>query len=325
MPRPRPKRGGIDEYRRWCLGRFSGVLCIDEVHEGSRHILFATDPLLDATIAWDVVKKCDQEAIDAFLDRIRAMGFSPEVVITDGSALYKESLVERWETVEHQLCIFHVLAKINEDVLRAARAFRDALPKPKRYRRGRPCRRGRPRKRDDRRKFVTEHLYLVVKRRDRFTAEDETDWRRMVGIDPRLETLKRFVDDVHGLFERGITKQAARRRRNRLARNAAYVEIPELKRAIHRLARGKFEKMIVFLAYENLDRTNNHVERGNRSFRMMQKTRYRRRRTRTLMLALELHVLRHWREHPLHAARARPAKRLKRRRLPARISRRRAA
>jgi hypothetical protein len=106
------------------------------VHEGSRHILFATDPLLDATIAWEVVKKCDQEAIDAFLDRIRAMGFSPEVVITDGSPLYKQSLLERWAEVEHQLCIFHVLAKINEDVLKAARGFRDALPRPKRYRRG---------------------------------------------------------------------------------------------------------------------------------------------------------------------------------------------
>ena len=295
------------------------------MHEGPRHILFATDPLLDATIAWEVVKKCDQEAIDAFLDRIRAMGFSPEVVITDGSALYKESLVERWETVEHQLCVFHVLAEINKDVLKAARRLRDALPKPKRYRPGRPKKRGRPRKRDDRRKLVTERLYLIVKRRDRFTADDETDWRRMVGIDSRFEMLRKFVDDVHGLFEKGITKSTARRRRNRLAKNAAYVEMPELKRAIHRVARQKFEKMIVFMAYENLDRTNNHVERGNRSFRMLQKTRYRRRMTRTIMLALELHVLRRWREHPLHAARKTRPKRLKRRRPPARISQRRAA
>jgi hypothetical protein len=295
------------------------------VHEGPRHILFATDPLLDATIAWDVVKKCDQEAMDGFLDRIRAMGFSPEVVITDGSALYKQSLFERWADVEHQLCVFHVLAKINEDVLKAARALRDALPKPKRYRRGRPCKRGRPRKRDDRRKFVTGHLYLVVKRRDRFAAEDEADWRKMVGIDPAFETLKRFVDEVRGLFERGVTKRAARRRRNRLAKNPDYTDVPQLKRAVHRVARRKFEKMIVFLAYENLDRTNNHVERGNRSFRMLQKTRYRRRRTRTIMLALELHVLRRWREHPLHAAGKAGPRKLKRRRLPARISQRRAA
>jgi len=295
------------------------------VHEGPRHVLFATDPLLDATVAWDVVKKCDQGAIDAFLGRIRAMGFSPEVVITDGSALYKESLVARWADVEHQLCIFHVLANINKDVLKAARGLRDALPKPKRYRRGRPCKRGRPRKRDDRRKFVTEHLYLIVKRRDRFTPDDLADWRRMVGIDPAFAVLKRFVDEVHGLFEKGITKSTARRRGNRLAKNRAYMEIPHLKRAIHRVARDKFEKMIVFLAYENLDRTNNHVERGNRSFRMLQKTRYRRRRTRTIMLALQLHVLRGWREHPLHAAGRATPRKLKRRRLPARISQGRAA
>jgi hypothetical protein len=58
-------------------------------------------------------------------------------------------------------------------------------------------------------------LYLIVKRRDRFTADDETDWRRMVGIDSRFEMLKKSVDDVHGLFEKGITKSTARGRRNR--------------------------------------------------------------------------------------------------------------
>ena len=215
--------------------------------------------------------------------------------------------------VEHQLCVFHVLAELNKDVLAAARAFRNELPEPKKYRRGRPCKRGRPRKKDDRRKFVTEHLHLIVKKRERFTAADVTDWQRMVEIDARFTILKEFVDDVHCLFEKGISKQAARRRRNSLAKREEYLGIPKLKRAIHRLARHKFEKMIVFLDYQNLDRTNNHVERGNRAFRMLQKTRYRRRHTRTIMLALELHVLRRWRQHPLYALPGRCAKRLRRR------------
>ncbi len=285
------------------------------MHEGTkRHIFFATDPLLDATISWDVVRSCDSAAMNAFLDEIKAMGFVPVVVITDGSALYKEALVERWEDVEHQLCIFHVLANINKDVLAAARAILKGLPKPKKYRRGRPKKRGRKRKKDDRRKFVADRLHLIVKRRDRFTEDDRADWRRMVEINARFETLKDFVDEVHGLFEKGNTKEAARRRRNRLAKRPDYTEIPELKRAIHRLARQKFNKMIVFMAYENLDRTNNHVERGNRSFRMIQKTRYRRRRAHTIILALELHVLRRWRKHPLFAAETSRPKRLRKRR-----------
>ncbi len=296
------------------------------MHEGrKRHILFATDPLLDATISWDVVKSCDSAAMNAFLDGIKAMGFVPVVVITDGSALYKESLVERWNDVEHQLCIFHVLANINKDVLAAARAILKTLPKPKKYPRGRPKKRGRKRKKDDRRKFVSDRLHLIVKRRDRFTKEDERDWRRMVEIDAGFETLKDFVDDVHGLFEKGITKETARRRRNRLAKNPVYLDIPQLKRAIHRVRRHEFEKMIVFMAYENLDRTNNHVERGNRSFRMIQKTRYRRRRTHTIMLALELHALRRWRKHPLATGEKRRLKRLRKRPLRTQTGRRRAA
>ncbi len=296
------------------------------MHEGrKRHVIFATDPLLDATISWDVVRSCDSGAIGAFLDEIKAIGFVPVVVITDGSALYKESLVERWKDVEHQLCIFHVLANINKDVLAAARAILKTLPKPKKYRRGRPNKRGRKRKKDDRRKFVSDHLHLIVKRRDRFTEDDRAEWRRMVEIDPAFETLKDFVDEVHGLFEKGITKETARRRRSRLARNPVYLDIPHLKRAIHRVRRHEFEKMIVFMDYENLDRTNNHVERGNRSFRMIQKTRYRRRRTRTIMLALELHVLRRWRKHPLYAAGRRRPKRLRTRRPGAQTGQRRAA
>lgn len=283
------------------------------MHEGQRHILFATDPILNATIHWGVTDKCDQPAIDAFLDEIKAMGFEPKVVITDGSPLYTNTLTERWAGLEHQLCIFHVLAEINKDVLKAARAIRNELPEPKKHRRGRPAKRGRPRKKDDRRAFVTKHLYLIVKRRDRFTEQDEADWARMVEIDERFETLKQFIDDTHALFEKDSSKRTARYRRTRLVNNPDYIDIPQLARAIRRLIPEKFEKMIVFLDYTNLDRTNNHVERGNRTFRMLQKTRYRRRHRRTILLALELHTLRRWKKHPLYPAPEKRPKRLRRR------------
>ena len=51
---------------------------------------------------------------------------------------------------------------------------------------------------------------------------------------------------------------------------------------------------------ENVDCTNNHVERNNRVFRMMQKTRYKRRKSHTLEKALELDLHARMLKHPLY-------------------------
>ena len=50
------------------------MLCIDEVHEGEKTILFATDPLNDFTITFEVVDKNDQAHMDAFLQRLKDRG-----------------------------------------------------------------------------------------------------------------------------------------------------------------------------------------------------------------------------------------------------------
>ena len=73
-----------------------------------------------------------------------------------------------------------------------------------------------------------------------------------------------------------------------MVRNADYQANDFLARALKKLAQDKFDKMIVFLAWDHVDCTNNHVERNNRVFRMLQKTRYKRRKTHTLEKALEL-------------------------------------
>ena len=80
-----------------------------------------------------------------------------------------------------------------------------------------------------------------------------------------------------------------------------YQANPFLARALKKLAKDKFEKMIVFLAWENVDSTNNHVERNNRVFRMMQKTRYKRRQTHTIQMALELDLYARMLNHPLYS------------------------
>ena len=58
--------------------------------------------------------------------------------------------------------------------------------------------------------------------------------------------------------------------------------------------------MITFLGWDNVERTNNHVERNNRSFRMMQKTRYKRRKKHTIEMALELDLYQRMLKHPLY-------------------------
>ena len=73
-----------------------------------------------------------------------------------------------------------------------------------------------------------------------------------------------------------------------------------LARALKKLAPDKFQKMIVYLEWENVDATNNHVERNNRAFRMLQKTRYKRRKAHTLKMALELDLYARMLSHPLY-------------------------
>jgi transposase-like protein len=82
---------------------FSGVLCLDEVHDSGRTILFATDPLGNFTVSFKLVEHNDQDHMDTFLQALKDRGLDAQVVITDGSPLYKDALQRYWSEVEHQL------------------------------------------------------------------------------------------------------------------------------------------------------------------------------------------------------------------------------
>ena len=110
----------------------------------------------------------------------------------------------------------------------------------------------------------------------------------LFAIAPEVEVFRRFNQQFYRLFEKGSTQQPARYRRTRLINNPDYQANAFLARARKKLAKDKFEKMIVFRGWEKVERTNNHVERNNRAFRMLQKTRYKRRKQHTLEKALEL-------------------------------------
>ena len=81
------RRLDMADHRRWVLDRFSGTLCIDELHLGRNTLLLATDPLQDLPVAFALVASNDKGHMRRFLKNLKAWGLSPVVVVTDGSNL----------------------------------------------------------------------------------------------------------------------------------------------------------------------------------------------------------------------------------------------
>src|SRR5437016_11175797 len=131
----------LASHRRMVLERFSGTLCVDELHLGPYTLLLATDPLADLPVGFALVGANDQEHMRRFLANLAAWGLRPEVVVSDGSSLYPELLAEIWPGARHQLCVFHLLRDLLEKVLAAVRRLRRAQA-----RRGRAGRKRRGRR-----------------------------------------------------------------------------------------------------------------------------------------------------------------------------------
>ena len=245
------------EYRAWTLKHFSGTLCIDELHLGRYTLLLATDPVNDFPVGFALVDRNDQDHMRRFLGNLQAHRFSPKVVITDGSSLYPQLLAELWPTAQHQLCVFHVLQDVNRRVLDAVKRLRRELSR--RGNGGRKRRRGRPTKaqaRSRKRKplstkekahVVFKHRYLITKRRDNLSSQDQKNLATICQYLPGLRTLRTFVDRVHWLFAVKQSPHQARCRRAKLVGHAEFQRVPELAEAMQMLEPEKFEKMIAFL------------------------------------------------------------------------------
>jgi hypothetical protein len=250
--------------------------------------------------------------MDTFLQSLKDRGLMVEVAITDGSPLYTDSLQSYWKDLEHQLCIFHVIKEVNKLILDGVRAIKNQIKrqghKGRKKRRGRPSKKAqqqRQRRQEMTKKeqatFIWEHQYLIVRKEAELSAQDREDLTLMIAIAPELELFRRFNQQFYRLFEPGITKQCARYRRTRMVNTAEYQANSSLAQALKKVRKDVFEKMIVFLGWENVDRTNNHVERNNRVFRMLQKTRYKRRKVHTIEKALELELYARMVTHPSYA------------------------
>jgi hypothetical protein len=299
------RRLDMADHRRWVVERFSGTLCVDELHLGRCTLLLATDPLNDLPVAFAVVDSNDTDHMRRFLRNLKAWGVQPEVVVTDGSPLYPEVLVEVWSQARHQLCIFHVVKDVHKLVLDAVRRLRRSLAR--RGRRGRKRKRGRPRQNRARRRspthkekaaFVFKHRFLIVKRHDTLSRQERLDLETMFNYLPELRVLRDFVDRLGRVFEQEQSESTAWRRRTALISDPTVLAVPELAQAVTMLGPEKFAKMIAFLTspvYHRV-RTNNHVERVNRKLRHQEKARYKWRKRRTLVRFLVLLMDRYWRQ-----------------------------
>lgn len=294
----------MPSYRQWTLERFSGTLCLDELHLGHRTLLLATDPLGDFPVAFALVSANDQDHMGRFLKNLRHQGFSPQVVVTDGSNLYPALLAEIWPDARHQLCVFHVLKDVNECVFDALRRLRRKLAQKRgrRRRRGRPSktrqrartRRGRTRK--EQAYFVWKHRHLIVTRPEHLNGRERRWLSEMFRSLPELRMLRDFVLRIYRLFDPDQSLHQARCRRAALVQDPAFLADPDLARALAMLSAEKFDKMMAFLASPRGQRvrTNNHVERTNRRLRYLEKVRYKWRRRRTIVRFLVL-ALDRWR------------------------------
>jgi transposase-like protein len=282
--------------RQQVLERFGGVLCIDELHLGKFTLLLATDPIGDFPVAFALVSANDQEHMERFLRNLQRHGLQPKVVVTDGSPRYPTLLAQLWPQAEHQLCVFHLMQDLNKLILEAVRRLR--MQGGRQGRKGRRRRRGRPTKAQKRRrakqgkllkeqsKFIFKHRHLIVKRRANRSAHEQKHLQTMLGYLPALRSLREFADKLHQLFAPEQSEHQAWCRWRALQASSEFQAIPELAKALERVAETKFAKMIAFLRgparRRRLARTNNHVERCNHKLRYCEKVRYKGRR-RTLV------------------------------------------
>jgi hypothetical protein len=274
------------EQRHQAHKQFSGCASVDELHLGAFTLLLATDPISDRVIGYRLVRVNDQPHMRCFLRALHYWGFEPRVVVTDGSNLYPAVLTEVWPTARHQLCVFHVLQDVTNQVLAGVRRLRRAQANRGKAGRKRP--RGRPSEKRKRRAwqrgprnkekaaFVYKHRFLIVKRTENLSKKDWENLIQTFHYLPELRQLWHFCREVYPLFSTEQVIRLARRRRTLLLKKQSYQEVPELAKAMRLLEGERFDKMVAFLQCSEgaRVRTNNHVERVNRKLRYDEKVRY---------------------------------------------------
>jgi len=318
----------LAQHRRMVLERFSGTLCVDELHLGGFTLLLATDPLADLPVGFALVSANDQEHMRRFLRGLSLWGLQPQVVVSDGSNLYPELLAEIWPAAAHQLCLFHVLRDMLDKILDAVRRLRRA--QARRGRAGRKRRRGRPSKGQQARRqqrgptakqkatFVWRRRFLIVKHAGRLSEAERQDLAQLFDYLPELRPLWKFSQDLYRLLDESKTLRTARWRWTWLRYEPQYQEVREVIEALEMLAEPKLTKVMGYVEQpaDRQVRTNNHVERLNRRLRFAEKVRYRWRQRKWVVRWVVLLLDGCWQQAAQAAATAKEAKQAKQRVAP---------
>jgi transposase len=303
------KQLDLPAHRQMLIEKFSGTLCIDEIHLGRRFtLLLATDPISDLLIAFALVRRNDKKHMRRFLNGLKSWGLLPRVVVSDASNLYPDVLAELWPQARHQLCVFHIIKDINDLLLDGVRRLARVVQR--RGNAGRKRKRGRPSKAQqaaraasgptlqEKAGFILKHRFLIVKNTAELDKQQWDDLVKMFEYLPEVRTLWYFACDMRRLFEKEARVQTLWQRRARLLHNKKYKEVPELVKAMELLEAEKFKKAVAFVYSEAAEkvRTNNHVERANRQLRYAEKLRYKWRVRKWVVRFVLLILDRSWRK-----------------------------
>ncbi len=300
------------EYEPWVKAQFSGVLCIDELYEGSLCLILSTDPLNDVTVAYTLEQKVEgqkqpqmnQAWLDRHLSALQRIGITPQVVMRDGAVIYDNGLPEDWDQAR---CTFHIIQNITDDVLKAVNEYRKSLPDPPKRPRGRPPADAPPPPPDVKTE-IWRHRYLWVSRPETIeaherTCTDETHrcfqqaeemiLQNLCAEHPPLATARQCMVDIWTLFDDPeVSFETVKAQYESLCAQPAYQAIASLKKALQRLEGETLEKACRFLEYENLPKTNNHAENQVRRFRKRQKSHYKLRRSSAIDRAMKAELMR---------------------------------
>ena len=264
---------GEAEYTQWVVSRFSGVVGLDEVHlhdeNGQKqYLVVAVDPINDRTILFDLIDSRDSDALKEFLGQLKQMGVDPSVVITDMWKAYHSALRDVFPEAEHQLCVFHVIQAVMKHTHKAMLTYRRGLPKETKAQQAV-------------RKELWDCRYLLLKAHHKLSNQQRQRLEEILDVhkDTVLPTAYECKEAILTLFRESTDKDDARARRDVVLEQ--FGGVPELKKVLNVIRGNDFEQMIVYLDYENLDKTNNNAERENRVYQKGEKVRYRARKTHT--------------------------------------------
>jgi Transposase len=267
---------------------FSGVLCIDEVYDrvgGRRRPIFTcVDPIAGITVRLPV-PRADAASLAAAMQRVRALGADPRVIVSDLWAAYPEALRRVWPRAARQLCWFHVMQWVTRKLSELLRRHGETLP-------------------DDQRKELNRLRFRLlacpekqVKLTERQRAALARAWELIGGT--VIEEAIQLRNDLRSVLNTSTSRAEARAQFAAL--RAGWPErfrpwiwrpgepLPEPPAAEETAGAGglrayldqimaffvrHFEQMITYLGEPGVPRTNNHAERANRRYRAVARPRY---------------------------------------------------